>query len=174
MNADQKTNQAQSSVASLSGSLVSDGFVEELARHLSRRLLRRGDEPLDFSGDDLVLRNTAGLTRVGFDHRSGTRLQRACTARRYQDVAVIAIKAFHQFHGASPATASYLGVTERSNDARIGSSRSRTFGSKHLCAVATNCCSAGESLAPERRNRSANTIALRSLMDFSRRSLIRI
>src|ERR1700693_146318 len=81
------------------------GFSESLIQNF-RGLLdgaaRFGDLPLHLARADFILRNATGFAGVGLDHRRGSGLQLARAPGGDQNIAIVAVEAFDQFHGFSP------------------------------------------------------------------------
>jgi hypothetical protein len=61
-----------------------------------------GDFPFDLAGADFILRNAAGLAGVSLNHRGRSGLQLAGAPGGDQNVAIVAVEAFDQFHRLSP------------------------------------------------------------------------
>src|SRR5271163_3800704 len=75
---------------------------ESLIQHL-RGLLGRAasfrDLPFHFARADFILGNAAGLTGIGLHYRRRSGLQLAGSPGRDQNVAIVAVETFDQFHG---------------------------------------------------------------------------
>src|SRR5580704_2691016 len=78
-----------------------EGLIQNVGGLLGRAA-SFGDLPFHFTRADLVLCNAARFAGVGLDHRrrSGLQLPRAPCGD--QNVAIVAVEAFDQFHGFSP------------------------------------------------------------------------
>jgi hypothetical protein len=57
------------------------------------------DLPLHFAGADFILRDAAGFAGIGLHYRRRSRLQLASAPGGDQNVAIVAVEAFDQFHG---------------------------------------------------------------------------
>src|SRR5581483_9809141 len=113
---------------------------------------------------NLILSDSARLARIRVNHGAGARLQQTGTACRNQNVPIIAIETFHQFHYFSPAATVSRCVAERAQEARMGCNRSRMLGRRERLPLATISASLGERSALERGKRSARKMALSSSM----------
>src|ERR1700675_4718500 len=81
--------------------VVPESLIKNLGRLLGRAASFR-NLPLHLTRADFILRNAAGFARVGLHHRRSAGLKLAGAPRRYQNVAIVAVEAFDQFHGVSP------------------------------------------------------------------------
>src|ERR1700733_1996087 len=61
-----------------------------------------GDLPLHFACANFILRDAARFAGAGLNHRRGSRLQLPGAPGGDQNVAIVAVEAFDQFHGFSP------------------------------------------------------------------------
>src|ERR1700693_1104381 len=81
--------------------VVSESLVQDFGGLLGGAARFR-NLPLHLARADFVLRNAAGFAGIGLNHRRGSGLPLAGAAGRDQNIAIVAVEAFDQFHGLSP------------------------------------------------------------------------
>jgi hypothetical protein len=81
--------------------VVSESLVENIGGLFSRAA-RFGNLPFHFARANLVLRDAAGFAGISLNHGRGSGLQLAGAPGGDQNISVVAVEAFDQFHGFSP------------------------------------------------------------------------
>src|SRR5579862_7360390 len=77
-------------------------LLQDFAGDFGRATRHFGDHPLHLAGPDLILGDAARLAGGGLDRWRRSTLELPCTPRGHQDVPVIAVKPFDQFHYVLP------------------------------------------------------------------------
>src|ERR1700689_5258476 len=81
--------------------VVPESLIQNLSGLLGRAASFR-NLPLHLARADFILRDAARLAGVGLHHRWGSGLQLAGAPRGDQNITIVAVEAFDQFHGLSP------------------------------------------------------------------------
>src|SRR5258708_11064697 len=89
----------QSTAARLS--VVPESLIQNFGSLLGRAAGFR-NLPFHLTGANFILRNAAGFARAGVNHRRGAGLKLPGATRGDENVAIVAVEAFDQFHGLSP------------------------------------------------------------------------
>jgi hypothetical protein len=77
--------------------LVSENLIERFGSLFGGAAGLR-NFPFHLTRADFILRDATGLAGIGLYHRRRSRLQLACTAGGDQDITIVAVEAFDQFH----------------------------------------------------------------------------
>src|SRR6266481_1236845 len=119
---------------------------------------------MDLAGCNLFLGDLARLAGGGIHQKGSSTGDLAGAAGCRDNITVVAVKSVHQFHRYH-LCASITAGNETSNDARILLIRSSILHLRHLRASSKCLFSSTEGGSPDRRLRSASTIACNSSAD---------
>src|ERR1700675_1111589 len=118
-----------------SQSALAQRLVDHLAGH-DRGGLGIADHIRHLARYHLVLRDAAGLPRVGAHQRPGAAPEPPGAPRRHQDVAIVAVESVHQLHFRYLEGLPRPVGAESAKEARMGSSLLRILSWRHSSAVA--------------------------------------
>jgi hypothetical protein len=94
----QSSDSSSQTISKNRGLFRSDRFIQNLAGEVNGGSGNFWNHPLHLAGFNFILRDAAWFARGCLDYWRRATLQLARSARRYQDVPIIAVKPFYQLH----------------------------------------------------------------------------